>query len=142
MNKKILAFAVAFTVSTSYAGAVDDSYSVEQYKQDTDRSILVCQIKYHIYVSAQQSGQAPGEKGDYEACITEKSADADQKYSAALVHVEDAMRRERFSAYHKLLISALNAIRPAANEQKADHVLRQNAVQKELGESWRRVVVE
>ena len=103
--------------------------------------MLVCQIKYHIYISAQQSGQAAGEKGDYEACITEKSTDADQKYSAALVNLKDVTQRESFSAYHKLVISALNAIRPTANEQKADHVVRQNALQKELGESWAQVAV-
>lgn len=142
---KLILFSIGLAVSAQVATAADEPDSrtpLERYEGDTYFALVMCKSKLRIALLYAESGTQQNEKSDYEGCIASGKSKAKASLVQALRTVKKTKAQEALKSYHVAFVSALEGLRPGADERKINYEQRQQSLEGKVTEAWARFEIE
>lgn len=118
---------------------------IEVYKGMAEGSIEECKWSLKLISINQNFGGLPNVRDkdtDFLGCIEREKPKINQVIIEILKIVKKPKAKEALKSYHVTLITALEGIKPGADERKINYEQRQQAFVDKLSEAWARFEVE
>jgi hypothetical protein len=142
---KLFAASLALALASHVALGADDSDKrtpLERYRGDTQFALMMCKISLRLALAVAAGGGQQDNKSDYASCITENKASAKLTLDKALRTVKKSKAQEALKSYHVAFSTAIEGIRPGADERKMSYEQRQQSLEEKLTEAWARFETE
>lgn len=133
----VLAFQLSFA-----ADEPDNRTPLDRYQGDTQYALLMCKLTLRLAVAKAEGNAPQDEQSNYSYCISKSKVTAKASLDKALRTVKKPKAQEALKSYHVAFVSAVEGIRPGADERKISYEQRQQVLEGKVTEAWARFEIE